>query len=192
MRLAGASVSAREHTAPNCAMFALGPFIGATPHAERTGVAEAFNRALVRCIRKRGDGRNEAVMTTLWVELLPDLGFWSVPHPIVGDLIVYTIRKEWVSAGRDAAGRDEMAVHFGILVEAAGGEDGLMVESKSGYAFHTYTHPLNVVDPTYLIEAPCIRVHFFRPPLNGPLPLDRLRAIAAEYTDRLRNEYGVA
>ena len=66
-----------------------------------------------------------------------------------------------------------------------------MKVSKSGYAFHTYVHPLNVVDPTYLIEAPCMRVHFWRPPSRPPLPAERLRTLARHYAQRLRDEYGV-
>ena len=179
---AGATVSERGRSAPNCVHFALGAYIGAPEH---TSVADVLNRALVGCIRRRQDGGNESVMTTLWPELLRDLGFALARQPIVGDLIVYTICKQsW-----HAAAAAELAVHFGRLVSVEQ-QLGLLVESKSGYAFHTYVHPLSVVDPTYLIEAPRMRVHCFRA-LRPPLSLPHLSALASHYKERLRVEYGV-
>jgi hypothetical protein len=175
---AGARISARGGDAPNCALFALGAFVGAPPLRPDDGVPAALNRALVGFIHKV-DGRNRCVMTTLWSELLHDLGFDRRPHPIAGDLVVYTIRKGWQSS-------DEFAVHFGRLLGAE--EHGLMVESKSGYAFQTFVHPLNVVDPSYFIEATSMHVHFFRA-RAPPLSMERLEEVAERFTARLRCEY---
>lgn len=179
---AGASVSSNGGTAPNCVHCALGDYIGASD--ARGGIPEALNHALVGWIRKTAAGRNECVNTTLWPEVLRDLGFGHTDQPIVGDLVVYTILG-------GAALTDEYAVHFGRVVAPSDPQQqqqyGIMVESKSGYAFDTYVHPLNVVDPTYLISSPCMRVHFFRP-LREPLPGHRLSALAKQYAERLTRQ----
>ena len=165
---AGARVSPNAQNAPNCVYFALGEYIGASD------VAAQINRALVGSIRTTSSGRREPVDSFLWPDVLSDLGFEKAEYPIVGDLIVYTIL-----GGADLS--DELAVHFGRVVAAdEHHQDGIMVESKSGYAFDVYVHPINVVDPTYLIRSPCMRVHAFRP-VRGPLPRERLVALAARY-----------
>lgn len=187
---AGARVSSRAaaSSAPNCVLHALGAYVGVAPASGAHGgdIPSALNRALAGCIRTRSDGRNEAVMTTYWTELLVDLGFGLVHVPIMGDLVVYTILKPGLANDDGCCAPRECAVHFGRLVDAS---DGLMVESKSGYAFHVYAHPLNVVDPTYLIESPSMRVHFFRP-RSPPLPAPELAELAARYTERMRREHG--
>ena len=163
--------------------FALGEYIGAHNDAELDthggGVPAQINRALVGSIRTTADGRREPIDAPLWPEVLRDLGFEQAAEPIVGDVIAYTI----LGGG---ALRDELAVHFGRVV-AVDDDDGIMVESKSGYAFDTYVHPINVVDPTYLIRSPCMRVHAFRP-VRAPLPWHRLVALAARYQERERSD----
>lgn len=105
---AGARVSDRKPSAPNCVAFALSAHIGvpSSPAASDGGIPAALNRALVGCIRTRDDGTNQAVMSAVWAELLGELGFQEAPHPIVGDIVVYTIRKAWLPAARN-----EFAVH---------------------------------------------------------------------------------
>ena len=186
-RAAGARVSSAQHTAPNCAYFALGAHIGAprTPADPDGRIPALLNVALVGFIRRGSDGRNSCTMTTWYAELLTELGFTPVREPEVGNVVVYTIVKS-VAEGRT----DEFAVHFGrVTAEGKGGAaQSPMVESKSGYAFHTYVHPLNVVDPTYLTQAPCMRVHFFRE-RSAPLPAQKLMDVARRYEERLRTEH---
>ena len=181
---AGASISPAQHTAPNCVHFALGAHIGAPrTSADPDGyIPSMLNVALVGFIQRQSDGRNTCTMTTWYAELLSELGFARADEPNVGSVVVYTIVKP-VADGRS----DEYAVHFGRVVTADrhGDVQSPMVESKSGYAFHTYVHPLNVVDPTYLIQAPCMRVHFFRE-RSGPLAPHALWDVARRYEERLR------
>ena len=195
---AGARISSTGRTAPNCALLALGPYIGAPQLPSSAGdfddrVPATLNRALCGFIRRRpADGRNECIMTPWYDELLHDLGFTRADHPPKPmDLVVYTV----VKPTTDERGT-ESAVHFGRVVvdnghDKMGHQTGraLMVESKSGYAFHTYVHPVNVVDPTYLIEAPCMRVHFYRQHAP-PLPSHELTKLAGRYEERMRSDFG--
>ena len=142
---AGARVSPNAQNAPNCVYFALGEYIGASD------VAAQINRALVGSIRTTASGRREPVDSFLWPEVLSDLGFQKAEYPIVGDLIVYTIL-----GGADLS--DELAVHFGRVVAAdEHQQDGIMVESKSGYAFDVYVHPImSSIRPTSYDRRACV------------------------------------
>lgn len=192
---AAAGATMTTTTAPNCVHHALGAYIG--PPSSRA--AGTLNNALVGIVRRRQDGRggNEIVPTSLWPDVLHDLGFRATRHPTLGDLVVYTMVKEFLVADGmisvAASAPKEHAVHFGVVVETSDARTGgIWVESKSGYAFHTYVHPINVVDPTYLIEAPRMRVHTFRPPrrmnddgVQSPLalPPHALDALAEKYAE---------
>lgn len=222
---AGAIISRTRRHQPalrlNCVLFALGPFIGAMGavdgearaqqhrwHSSSAATAETFNRALCGFIRQREGGGNEAVMTVYWRTLLAELGLDPVAYPIAGDVVCYTLRKEWLSPPDN-----EFAVHFGVVVapgcadassscsaapsqrhappaDSASSRAHILVESKSGYAFETYVHPLHVIDPTYLIEAPAMGVHFFRPGPRAPLPMDALERLEAQYMQRLAHDHG--
>jgi len=181
---AGACVSPRMNTAPNCVHFALGARIGAPSTAEDPDghIPAMLNRALVGFIRTRPDGRNECVMTTVFPELLSDLGFGRAPQPAAGDVVVYTLVK--ASDATPGVALTEHAVHFGLVVECPPSSTHVMIESKSGYAFATYIHPVDVVDPTYLIEAPIMRTHYFRP-LRPPLATSELALVAHRYEARV-------
>jgi hypothetical protein len=169
-------------TAPNCVVYALGAHVGASesPGVDDGGVPTLLSRALVGYVRKHPEsGRNEVVMTPDWAHVMERLGLESVCAPIVGDIVVYTIKKAWLPEGRN-----EFAVHFGRLASAEA-SSGLLVESKSGYAFHVYRHPLNVIDPTYLIEAPCMLARFYRI-RSPPLPTQSLVELARRWDPEAR------
>jgi len=180
---AGANVSGSPSSdrSMNCARFALAPALdGSPPDTPLSEPVAALLEALAGCIVRGTDGKNKAVMTPFWRSLLIELGFRYVEYAIPGDIVVYTLIP-FTAAEQEAA--EEVAAHFGIVRSLT--DLHLSVESKSGFAFPTYLHPLNVIDPTYLLISHHIRVHFFRPGTQRPMVAD-LNRLAARYERRLK------
>ena len=175
----GATVTDQPLPGMNCVLFALGDDIGAPPQgAPLSPTSSALYSALSGAITQGETGQNQARMTPFWRELLPDLGYSKTEHGVPGDIVVYTL----------LAAEGELGVHYGVVRAV---HEHIMVESKSGQTFPTYLHPLNVIDPTYLILAPQMRVHFFRRASlrHGSIDLDRLASKYRAKLHRLMSEF---
>ena len=194
------ATGARQLTEPftqggvNCALYALGKYIGFTDSSEglvQRGAIVTVNHCLsVETLMKAlsGDADYGACgLLPLWREILPALDFEAVAQSACapGDIVVYT--RESCVVGKtklcEGAKRMEVASHFAVVrqVGTAGSQQQIIVASKNGVADEspTYLHPVGLIDVNHLVSAhvdaaapshsqppSMVRAHFFRPPAN--------------------------
>ena len=192
---AGATCTMQRHMQPgvNCALFALGPFIGFSATQSVNGVSGASGASgaspgfenhilaaetLLKALSGEGEGQ---VHFPFWKTCLHRLGFSSASQAAArpGDIVVYTVcpcpgppadtppsERLW------RATREELACHYGVVRRAGAGEEPpIWVESKAGAQGDqpTFLHPLDVIDPSYYMLSRALGVHLFRPPAQ-PAP----------------------
>mmetsp|Transcript_39690 Transcript_39690/g.98316 ORF Transcript_39690/g.98316 Transcript_39690/m.98316 type:complete len:405 (+) Transcript_39690:132-1346(+) len=176
----------------NCALYALGEYIGFT--AARDGLQRGAVNTREHCfaaetILKGLSGDNEHTSTVgvggselpLWQYMLPDLGFTRVEECAPGDIVVYTLVSE-LTARRIAFMQDpavaatspqpdEVACHFGVVHSVRANRILVVSKAATDNAYPVYLHALHCLDPSFKVSS-CIqhesrwvevRVHFFRP-----------------------------